>query len=205
MKAVALAKARQHLDQAKEAAAKLTLDNGFKPYEQAWSDFLSQASRFYSKLEQGSKGCGKTEGWFGRKKHERRKDQLLSYIHHARDSDEHGIDHITRQRADGRSIKFPEATEVTTRMWMKRNADGTLDVRDVSVVTPDGKFEREELVNPRVELVTVHDRRYGDSFDPPIMHLDRPIVDKSPSHLAEMAIRYFEGMLDEASKLPQRF
>jgi hypothetical protein len=205
MKAIALDKARRHLDQAKEAASRLTLENGFRPYEEAWSNFLSQASRFYSTMEQGSKGCLASEPRFGTKKHERRKDELLSYIHHARDSDEHGLDHITALRADQRSIKFPETQEVEARFWMKMNEDGTVEIRNPSVVPPDGVFDQEDLINPRVELVTVHDRRYGDSFDPPLMHRNKPIVDRSPNHLADMAIRYLEEMLDEASSLPKQF
>jgi hypothetical protein len=205
MKAIALIKAREHLDQAKEAAGRLTLDNGFRSYEEAWSQFLSQVSRFYSKMEQGSKGCAKSEPWFGKKKHERRKDQLLSYLHHARDSDEHGIDYITVLKADSSVIEFPEAQEVTVSMWIKRNEDGTLDVRNPTVRTPAGQFDDVVHVNPRVELVTVHDHRYGDSFDPPLMHFNRPIVDRTPQHLADLAIHYLEGMFEEASALPQQF
>jgi len=90
-------------------------------------------------------------------------------------------------------------------MWVKINSDGTMDVRDPKVVTPDGEYDQPILKNPSVELVTVHDRRHGNSFDPPLMHLGRPIVDKSPPALAKMAIRYLEGLLKEASKLPKQF
>src|SRR5438045_1159874 len=100
MKTTAIDKAHEHLELARAAAENLHAENGFKPYQQAWSLFLSQVSRFYSKMEQGSKGCGKSEGWFGRKKHERRSDPLLSYIHHARDADEHGLECVTAVTGD---------------------------------------------------------------------------------------------------------
>lgn len=205
MKAIALAKAREHLEQAKEAAANLTLDNGFRPYERAWSQFLSQVSRFYSKLEQGAKGCSKSEPWFGKKKHDRRTDKLLSYLHHARDSDEHGIDYITQLKADASVIEFPEAQEVSINMWIKRNSDGTLDIRDPQVRTPAGVFDDVVHQNPRVELVTVHDRRFGNSFDPPAEHLGKALEDNGPEHVAEVVMQYFDEMLEEASALPPQF
>jgi hypothetical protein len=40
--------------------------------ETAWSDFLTAANRVFSKLEQGAKSNGKSTGWYGRKKHERK-------------------------------------------------------------------------------------------------------------------------------------
>jgi len=66
MKEIALAKSCEHLNLAKAAAEGLSLRNGFKLYEQAWSQFLSQVGRYYSKLEQGAKGCKESESWFGR-------------------------------------------------------------------------------------------------------------------------------------------
>lgn len=67
MKRIALDKAAGHLELAKEAVHQMAGATNFKTYEMAWQDFLSQASRFYSKLEQGSKGCKKSEPWFGGK------------------------------------------------------------------------------------------------------------------------------------------
>jgi hypothetical protein len=203
MRLVAIEKARDHLELAKSAAEGLNLNHGIKAYEQAWSQFLSQASRFYSKLEQGSKGCTASEPWFGRKKHERKKDQLLSYIHHARDSDEHGLDYITRTRARSGSIKFPEAQEVTVSMMMRVNEDGSMDIKNPTVKTPTGEYDQMMLEDPRVELMTVHDRRFHDKFDPPEMHLGRPIVGRSPPEIAKLAIAYLEKVLGEASELPE--
>lgn len=202
MKSVALHKAKEHLKLAKEAATKLTLEDGFKPYERAWTEFLAQVSRLYSKMEQGSKGCGKSEAWFGRKKHDRKKDPLLSYLHHARDCEEHGIDYGTALRADETTIKFPQTAEVSFRALVKVNEDGSVDMRDATVVTPDGEFSHAEHVNPRVELVTVKDDRFHDSFDPPNEHLGKPLEDVSPPTVAALAISYLERLLEEASELP---
>jgi hypothetical protein len=62
----------------------------------AWSDLLVASTRVYSKLQQGAKSIGKSNAWFGQKADERKNDALLTYIHHARNADEHGIKPITR-------------------------------------------------------------------------------------------------------------
>jgi hypothetical protein len=48
------------------------------------------------------------DGGYGRAKHERRNDPLLSYIHHARNADEHGIKDITRVAKGEGKIRFHE-------------------------------------------------------------------------------------------------
>ena len=78
---------------------------------------------------------------------------------------------------------------------------GRLHVRNPTIKSPKGGVERVEVVNPRVDLVPVRNR--GTQFDPPEMHLGRPIVDRTPATLANLAISYLEGCLREASALPE--
>jgi hypothetical protein len=76
--------------------------SGLSKY-QNWVSFPSgrrssgecRSSTIYSKLEQGAKGCGPSDAWFGRKKYDRKTDPLLRYIHHARNADEHGLEAVT--------------------------------------------------------------------------------------------------------------
>ena len=70
---------------------------------------------------------------------------------------------------------------------------------------PSGEEVPYELVNPKLALLKVHDRRYGDSFDPPAVHLARPIVDTTPRGVARLALTYMEDMLAEAGGLPGHF
>jgi hypothetical protein len=201
VKPVAVAKARQHLQAAAEAAEQLDIANGYGRFEQAWSDVLSQLSRCYSKLEQGAKGCSTSEPWFGRKKQERKVDPLLAYIHHARNSDEHGLDYITQRAADSASLHFPPTNEVNVSFEMMVDDKGAMHVRNPQVKSPNGGVNRVEIVNPRVELVSVRDR--GVIYDPPIMHAGKPIVNASPQSIAKLAVRHSEALIEEAAKLPQ--
>jgi hypothetical protein len=50
------------------------------------------AGGIYAKLEQGSRTNGRSRAWYGRIKNVRKNDELLSYLHHARNSEEHGLD-----------------------------------------------------------------------------------------------------------------
>lgn len=202
MKRVAIQKAAEHLELARGAVGEMTLDNGFKAYEQAWSQFLTQASRLYSKLEQGAKGGGASEPWFGKKKHERKKDPLLSYIHHARDCDEHSIEHIASLSADYISAQVTPGEGFYTSFEFMIDDKGRKHYRNIRAGSPNGPVPI-EAVNAKVVTLTVHDRRYGNKFEPPLMHLTRPIVDTSPKGLASLAVTYLEQLLDEASKLPQ--
>ena len=205
MKRVALDKAQDHLDLASDAVSDMAAATNFKAYEQAWSQFLTQASRFYSKIEQGAKGCKVSEPWFGSKKHERRKDALLSYIHHARDCDEHTIDNTTAISADMLTGTYDKDDGFKVSFEFMVDGNGRQHFRNVKATGKDGEALPYELVNPRMVLLTVHDRRYGDKFDPPLMHRTRPIVDTTPRGVAQLALTYLREMLSEARSFPLRF
>jgi hypothetical protein len=75
-------------------AALRAADNADK-IDAAWLEFLRSASRFYSTLKASSNASGKAKAWYGRQKNTRKRDPLLSYIHQARNAEEHGLRHIT--------------------------------------------------------------------------------------------------------------
>ena len=175
---------------------------GQKHYEAAWSLFLSQAGKFYAKLEQGSKPCGQSQAWFGQRKRERREDPLLSYIQHARNSDEHSLDLITGRSADGVEIKFPESSEVRVSAWVRLREDGKLDIANPTVSASGGDVISVLEANPRLVLLPVDDR--GVRYQPPALHLGKSIYDDSPVGIASLAATYFEAMLAEASQLPKQ-
>lgn len=204
MKLIALQKASSHLALARQAAAELIIEQGFESYEIAWSQFLSQASRFYSKLEQGTKGCPKSLPWFGAKKHQRRKDPLLSYIHHARNSDEHSIELITQRVADSLNVNFPavKGRTVTTTFLARAAADGKIEIADLGVETGGKTYAVSSVENPKVILLRVFNTKYKVSCDPPAFHLGMPVSGEDPKTVADLAVTYLATMLSEASALP---
>jgi hypothetical protein len=191
-KAITAAKIR--IARAKEAVSAMEQAKSLRDIETAWTNFLVAAGAIYSVLEQGAKGNGKSEAWFGRAKHTRRTDDLLSYIHHARNSETHTIEGSTR-------------------------TDFTLIPKDKRVkvhTPPDGGPQQVTLTNdmkpgdavveigpPGIRLMTVRDERYKDSFDPPSKHLEKPIVDRTPIGVARLAIPYLDNLIDDAAAYVQ--
>ena len=80
MDAEAITQAKSRLSRATRAVEDLKTATNASQAEDAWTDFLVAASTVYSKLEQGSKNFGKSQGWYGRKKKERKDDPLLRYV-----------------------------------------------------------------------------------------------------------------------------
>jgi hypothetical protein len=175
MEPLAVEQAKTRLQKAEKSLEALRIASNYEEAEEAWSDFLTAASALYSKLEQGSKSNGKSAGWYGRKKHERRKDQLLRYLHHARNSNEHGVERVVARLPGnkfgfkGRPMKFGEREPVK----IQRIDDKRQPIGD----QVDGFLD-----GPSLRLVRVHDTIYDDYFDPPEEHLGTKIglADKTP-------------------------
>lgn len=191
----AVAQASARLRRAKRALAELHGAASFNDAEDAWSDFLLACSTIYSKLEQGSKGNGKSEAWFGRKKKLRRCDPMLRYLHFARNSDEHGIERVTSQAPGnvwkGRKLEFNE------RIPLK-----AVQVDKVTLL-PIRALPDAVVTGPTLKMVRAHDRRFGDYCDPPATHLGEPVPfgENFPANVAEVAVPYFEGLIEESREL----
>ncbi len=111
MNPIALEQTKDGLRRAERAMAALEAADSYQAAEDAWTDFLLPASSICSKLEQGTKAPSPSQGWFGRKKKERRDDPLLRYLHFAWNSDEHGVERVVSRYKNTSPIWGP-ATEV---------------------------------------------------------------------------------------------
>jgi hypothetical protein len=194
----AITQAEIRFQKAQEASSKLQEVTAFADAESAWSDFLSAASTIYSKLEQGAKTSGKSAAWFGRKKKDRKDDPLLSYIHHARNSDEHGIENITSRH---QSYKMPDNNPIGLLEIIVPEGKS---VDDIALIAPDGT--RHPVQVPRhnfIRMQTVTDSRYGDDFPVPETHLGKPLeIDQiTPSAISILALSYLKDLIAEATDL----
>lgn len=172
MKEPTIRLATDALKHAKRAAADLETSETFPAANRAWSEFLVQANRVYLKLKEGTKGQGPTEAWFGRKTHERKRDSLLQYLHHARNADEHTLSD-TKPHVKPLGIHPPEITK-------PGNQTVTITVQ-FSVVG---------------HLVPVVD--YGETYDVPTAHIGKTLDNPTPVSVAQLAIDYLEHMIEEA-------
>jgi hypothetical protein len=196
-KAIAQAKAR--LKKAERALQALKDASKYEEAEDAWTEYLLATTSIYSKLEQGAKGNGKSMAWFGRKKNERRNDPLLSYLHFARNADEHGIERVTSKHSGFHSRTLRPKFNERHRIVVQRVDEKTMK--------PTGPKIKGMVAGPCIRCVKVRDDRFGDERDPPKEHLGAPIMlpelpnvsgSEYPDILAETALTYFRALIAEA-------
>ena len=184
----ALAQASMKFQKARFVVEAMKADTSSPAVEFNWEEFLTAAHGIYSKLEQGAKTAPASKVWFNQKKHERRTDPLLTYIHQARNAEEHGIERITARTNSHVSVPpggMVQFIPQETGGWKVGETIGEIG-----------------YPNDIVALVRVHDRRFGNWFDPPTTHLGQEFHDRSALAVAERAIVYLEGILAEAAALP---
>jgi hypothetical protein len=186
MNSEAIHKAARKLESIRRAVEAMKYSKDPINIEEAWEIFVNATGSFYSALEQGAKENDKSKAWFGRKKHERKSDPLLRYLHQARNADEHGIKRITDR--------------TNSHITLKQGASATLrsDGKKWDVIQQDGDIE---FPNDVVRLVRVHDDRFHDWYDPPSQHLGRELSDLSPAAVAGLAFDHLGQVLSEAAAL----
>jgi hypothetical protein len=192
----ALEHAKARLRKAEKALEALTAAKDYESAEDAWSDFLLAGAAIYSKLEQGAKSKGSSAGWFGRKKKERKDDPLLRYLHHARNSDEHGIERVAERGGNqhdlmtGEKLKFNERREKLI-----------LSIQDPKTGEMKASNIKAYLYGPSLQMVRVYN--FGNHFDPPGHHLGQPIDldDNSLVGVAALGLSYLKQLIEEAEEL----
>jgi len=196
MKKAAIDKAQKRLLKARESFKRILSSINFSEFESAWTDFLLATQGIHSALELGAMTNPQSRQWYGGKKNERRKDPLLQYLHQARNADEHGIEPIARHNPGHIGIGVGGETVHIDKLIIDGSGNMTAKFHPV-----DGKFPTVEFAQPRAELVTVVDSRFGDSFDPPKEHLGTAVNDSSPAGVARVGLSYYEALVEEADKL----
>lgn len=164
--------------------------------EEAWTDFLIAVSTIYAKLEQGAKGHPRSEGWFGRKKRERKDDPLLRYLHYARNSNEHGIERVVQPTGPNMNGMTGEKLRVNERVPV------TFEHIDRVTMQPSGLKGKGVFAGPTLKPIRAHDRRFGDYCDPPVEHLGSVIefADFADS-LGVAALPYLRLLVADAEAL----
>lgn len=200
MKPEAVEQAKIRLAKARRATARLLEAQSYEDAEDAWTDFLSAATAVYSKLEQGCKKHGPSEAWYGRKKKFRKDDQLLNYLHQARNSDEHGIERVVEKKV--RSWDFTYSPVVSGK-----NSFGAIhrvDIHEIDEATgAEGKFMATGLLHgPTIMCIKVRNTNFGDEFDVPRMHLGREIDFPIPQEISLLTLHYLGVLIREAEQLP---
>jgi hypothetical protein len=183
--------AKRELAATKRALESMRTAKTLDDLEAAWRSFLQNANKVWTKLELVCKAPSKAQPWFGGHLRARKKDMLLRYLHHARNSDEHTLTEIVSKQPGGIGI---------------RGAPGTSGVHIKSMTIKGGPqgmhidYEGSPIeivqIAPHVQLERVFDR--GDWYNPPTQHLDKPLGKTDPIGVAALGYEYICAMVAEA-------
>ena len=186
-----LIKPTEQLEKTKLFIDKMKNASTSAQYEEAWIDFLHNLERIWNKTVSHLKRSPKYQGWTLRGKAEtlRRKDPLLSYLINARGAEEHTIADITGREPGGIVINPAEGTALTIK-------EMTIDDGKISI-NADNPIKI-EFIPSKMKLLPVINR--GRKYDLPTSHLGESIDDKNPIEIARLAIKFYEGYIEEAEK-----
>lgn len=191
----AVDKARSRLRVAIKANEDLGVCKNHDEFTDTWYTFLTAAKNIYTVLEQGAKVSPQSRQWFGARAAERRADDLLQYTYEARNDDEHGLEPISKH--------VPGSLDIGVSRPGFSNSirlNGTLGHGGTMVVESlDGKPVLIEQTMPHVQLTSIR-ARGGRVLAPPTTHLGNKLPDSSPKTVADAAIGYLSGMVDDAER-----
>jgi hypothetical protein len=160
MQIEALLKAQQRFDRARHARGMISAVLDFEGFEACWSEFLTAGNGVHTALEKGAKDSPKSRQWFGGKKRERREDPLLSYMHQARNADEHGLEPVAALGAGIRgTAAFKGRFAIGDSFRTREGIFGFFSSADKAA-------ELFQITPPAAILVPVHNDIFGDTFEP---------------------------------------
>lgn len=187
-------KAHDQLADARHAARRMASAESLDQAEREWAAFLEHFARLFNKLLVACKDDPRAYPWFGRKKAEREKNEMLVYLHQARHSHEHSLDDIT-ERTDaylgiggpGEQI-FVKELRFDDRGRISGSVSGT---PKVTVTKGPAKLR----------LLPVSNR--GVTYHPPKEELVAEL-EATPWRICDAALEYAEQLLAEAAQFLER-
>lgn len=202
MDGTAVDQAKRHLSRAGRARQALSIAKTIEETRSAWSDFLNAVAAIYEILKVGSGKYGSSAGWYGRVIKERKQDELLRYLHHARNSDYHGLEEVTGDKGLRVLRLMPDGTYAGA--MTTDSGDGDLSSFRSGVINPDGT--QTIITTPIIQtkfatLVAVTDELHGDRFEVPTRHWGEDYNFHEPINAAATATPYLEALVCVADEL----
>jgi hypothetical protein len=154
-----------------------------------WLDFLNETQRVFLKMKKATEKCS-AKGWYDQIQNQRTSDDMLSYVLHARNADEHGISKVTEVERGGIGINvggdgYVEHMEI-------RNTESRVDIKYRGKNPLHFNF-----IPGSVKLLPVFDR--GIKYDVPKKHMGKPIEAK-PLAVAKLTAEFLKNLMEEAEK-----
>lgn len=197
-----LPKCADRLAKAKRALLGCRRSRSFGEFASHWAEFLIHTGGVLNALDAGSKETPQGRQWYGKIKREGRTDPLVSYMHQARNVEEHGPEPTTRNAPTSVEIGAAGEPIIISNMRfgpeLLRDPIGYLSGRVINAQT--GALPTIKHTPGGPELLTVADPRFGNAFDPPKEHKGRPIKKTDPIRIAEVYVTYLAELINEAER-----
>jgi hypothetical protein len=152
-------------------------------------DFVQYHGTIYSKLEQVSKATPAAKKWFEQKRSERKTDDLLKYLHHARNVGEHTI-----LKAAGQAVFAVSGRLLSEGATLGICSEEQGNLSAAASGAGDLAVHENEIL-----LLAATDR--GVVYAPPRQHLGQSIRGDTANEVATLGLQYAEAMLKEAGTL----
>lgn len=199
MKQAAVQKAEARLEECWKESRRILASTSFEETQSAWTNFLFHANAIYLFLEQGTKYDSKSGSWFGRKKHERKTDPLLNYLHHARNSNEHGLVKVIGFQPGGLAIGGGRNEGIFFKHAVFRGGKIEGEIEPIGGISVGYK-----IIPSTSKLVEITDGRSGKRYPPPTTHLGKDLHEfvfgASPLGVVIKACIYLDRLIKEAKQ-----
>ncbi len=198
MDPLAIEKSRRRLDDAQRALGDFEASRDFDDLAYHWGGFVHASNVIFTMLCRGIGRDPVARDWLAAKSRERESDELLSYMYHARNADEHSLEIIAEP--------VPGRLEISVKSGM-----GSFHLRSITAVPGEPlriEADRPEAVDVRLWpdalklLPVLSNARPAVTVNPPRNHLGSPISDRSPLSIGHLFVVYLASLIDEAEHLP---
>lgn len=155
-------------------------------FEEHWKSLLNRLERIWNKTFHHFSRSPKWNGWKGKYEQLRKKDPLLSYLVNARGADEHTVNEITTRELGGIGINPAEGNS----LYIENMA---INRGHISIQSP--QKIRVDFIPAKTVLAAVVNR--GRTYPAPRSHRGNPIDPTKVIDVAETAVEFYRGFLDE--------
>jgi hypothetical protein len=184
--------AKRELLIAEKALSRMGSSENIDDLEDEWKVFLGAIEKCWVKTERACQSQrNKFQPWQVLFARDRKKDALLKYVKHARNSDNHSIREVM-QKADASSSMYVEGGPGVTHIE-------NLEIRDGRLISYKGNrpLTIENLPN-RVELIKVMDS--GKWYNPPKSHKNIKLLWAAPLDVSALALEYYKDFVSQVEE-----
>lgn len=182
--------AKRELSVAERAVGRMKIASTIDEFEDEWRTFLGAIEKAWIKVEVSCRQFRNTfQPWQSQFHSLRKKDPLLRYLKHARNSDQHNVQEALEMKDAQReiSLHFPGAGQSAHVDLLVINGPHISYHGNAPLVVND--------LPRRLELVSIKDS--GNWYNPPSSHLNKALPWSDPVLVSELGLQFYKNFINE--------